>query len=193
MAIENDDQLRDAVAQISCDLADIQTYLGRTNKVDGRIRFPRGFIRTAAECRREFSFVSSDILKKNISYTLMMTDVLRWLATRTDLSATVLNMIVKEGICLLANICESATKEFLYGKGGSKPYKDRTRKLVELSIIDQDLKTDIDWLWDTRGRLHLYTLDQRDDWKYERTDYKRARRALSRLCDHLNEHANTGS
>jgi hypothetical protein len=49
-----------------------------------KIRFPRGYLRTAQHFRKRFWFVRDDNLRRNIAYSLILSDVYRWLLNRTD-------------------------------------------------------------------------------------------------------------
>ena len=51
---------------------------------------------------------------------------------------------------------ESVTKVYLKGKcGKKKDYKYRTTYLVAQNIIKQQLKIDLDWLWDMRNKMQF--------------------------------------
>lgn len=166
-------------------LQHIQNELGRKNDVRGRIRFPRRFIRTASELRRELPHFGKEVQRRNVSYALIMTDVLRWLAIRTDLKGAALSMIVKEGICILGAICEWMTKEGTRGHASSRPYCQRTKKLVELNLIDDNLKEELDWIWDVRCNEHLHEVRHLEHEVYTRAHYNRALRAYRGLRDKL--------
>lgn len=43
------------------------------------MRFPRGYLRTAAEARTRLGFLEHSHLKSNISYTMLLSDVQHWL------------------------------------------------------------------------------------------------------------------
>jgi hypothetical protein len=187
--IESDAQLFEVVARVSADLQDIQNYLGQEGHQDAKFRFPRGFIRTAAHFRQRFNFLNDETLRRNVAYTLILSDVYRWLLNRTDISRTAKEMIIKEGICLVGSICESVTKDVLEGVVGKKRgYKDRTQYLSDNEIIDGDLKDELDWVWDTRNNEHLFLVEIREHEHYKLPDYNRAIRALKKLRDQLDEH-----
>jgi len=86
--IENDEDLRHAVADAGALLQQINDYVQEHpgTIVDVKVRFPRGFLRTNAQARRSFAFVGDPTLRSNISYAIMAHDVLRWIIQRTDLS-----------------------------------------------------------------------------------------------------------
>lgn len=53
MAIRSDEELAQKVAEASALLQEIQDYVGRDFSKPVRIRFPRGYLRTAAEAEEE--------------------------------------------------------------------------------------------------------------------------------------------
>mgnify|MGYP001605822026 CR=1 FL=1 len=79
MPIDTDDDLEAAVAKASVLLQQIQDYAQRDFTKAAKVRFPRGYLRTAAQARTRLGFLSSSHLKSNISYTMMLSDVQHWL------------------------------------------------------------------------------------------------------------------
>lgn len=166
MEIKNDRELAEASAKAGELLQAINDYCVAQNKTiadvpESKVRFPRGFIRTAAYQRSRFPFLSCHDLKSNIAYTLMLSDTILWLALRTDISGMAKDMLYKLFLFLVGTVTESTTKEYLKGICG-KSYKTRTEYLEQEGIIDQALKNELDWLWDTRNRMHLFQLDGRE-------------------------------
>jgi len=62
----NDDELKDAVTIVNEHIQEIQNYLGQGPHADGKIRFPRNFIRTAVHFRNHAHMYNSIMLR--ISY-----------------------------------------------------------------------------------------------------------------------------
>lgn len=190
--IESDQELLETVARVNADLQAIQNYLGKENHANAKVRFPRGFIRTAAHFRQRLHFLNDKTLVRNISYALILSDVYRWLLNRTDIAGTAKEMIIKEGICLVGSLCESITKDVLTGVVGRKRgYKDRIQNLVGNEIIDGALQTELDWVWDTRNNKHLFLVEIREHEHYRLSDYNRAVRALRALRGRLETHFST--
>ena len=181
----NPNDLERLVISASEALQAIQNEYGKKNVVETRVRFPRGFIRTATEVRRTLPDLGKKVQRKNVSYALMKNDVFRWLAIRTDLSGTALSMVLKEGISSLGGICEWLTKEATRGHGSRKPYAKRTEKLVDLIVIDSDLKDELDWIWEIRCNEHLHEVTSLEHTMYSRADYNRALKAYSKFRDIL--------
>lgn len=173
MEIGDLNDLRKAAEQAGSLLQEIQNYckqngLNWATCEEAKVRFPRGFIRTAALQRQRFPFVKDRALQDNLAYTLILSDVVLWLKLRTDLWGTPREMLTKLYVFLIGTLCESITKDFLAGVCG-KNYKKRNEFLVERNIITPDLQADLDWLWDTRNRIHLFQLDERE-YENEYTD-----------------------
>lgn len=182
MAITNDEELKAAAAQAGDLLQQIENYLRHTQRSwtdvdEARVRFPRRVIRTAEFQRRRLPFVKADALRTNLAYTLILSDVVLWLELRTDLWGTPKEMLTKLYVFLIGTLCESITKDFLTGKFGGN-YKKRNEFLVDHGVIADDLRQDLDWLWDTRNRMHLFQLDDRE-YVNEYNDQCRRRAVLA--------------
>lgn len=175
------DELIATVAKANEAFQEIQDAYGRSNAVDARVRFPRGFISTAAAARATLPNLGSEVQRRNASYALMNLDVFRWLAVRTDLSGAALSMIVKEAISCLGAVCEWLTKEGTRGNGSSKGFTIRTQRLVDAGGIPAALKPELDWLWDIRCNEHLHEVTDLEHTMYSRQDYNRALAAYKQL------------
>ncbi len=187
MAIENDEQLFLALVQASEQLQLVQEYVQRDFSKSAKLRFPRGYLKTAGQWRHPLRFLADSPLKKNISYTLMLVDVQHWILERTDLAGITRDMIVKLQMFLLGSIVESITKTYLHGICGGN-YKRRTSHLHQQEIISQELCGDLDWLWDTRNNMHLFQVGG-SEWEtnqYTESNYIRAQNAYQGLVTALN-------
>ncbi|MGI9302686.1 MAG: hypothetical protein ACR2RB_08270 [Gammaproteobacteria bacterium] len=185
MTIRNDAELEAAVTQASRLLQEIQDYVGRDQTPKARVRFPRGYLRTTAQARQRLSFLPGSNLKSNVSYTMMLSDVQHWVLSRTDLAGTAKDMVIKLQLFLLGSIVESVTTTVVHGNGGS--YKGRTKHLKRKGIISEKLRSELDWLWDIRNRIHLFGLDN-TEWlstDYTIQNHNRGVRAFSVLLSSL--------
>lgn len=186
--IKNREAAAKAAAEASYLIQQVSNHVSK-NPQDAwhaRLRFPRGFIGTAADKRRNLPFIENETLKRNVSYALMTHDVLRWIAFHTDLSGQAREMIIKEAVCLIGSICESISifpKE--KGLGRSSGYKKRVARLVEMEIIDKKVQRRLDWLWDKRNQEHLYDVPFREFDHYVNGDWYRAVKAYRLLRDGL--------
>ena len=189
MPIRNDRELEQTCRQSGDLLQEIQDYCGRDSRHPlAKVRFPRGYILTANAYRRTLPCVHDAHTQSNLSYALMTLDVLRWLGVRTNLTGTALEMVIKEAICLLGSICECLTvRKGVEGLGRGAGFSNRTTRLVQMGIIEENTKTDLDWIWDIRCREHLVDLDHAEFGHYGPADCNRAIKAFRELRDGLSE------
>jgi hypothetical protein len=187
-AIQNDNELASVVAQVNDGLQAIQNYVGEMKANDNaKVRFPSGFIRTADSQRQRLRFVNDATLRDNLSYMLMLSDVYFWLLQRTSLRGTAQEMVQKAAIFLAGAIIESLTKDYLTNSISKKAnFKQRTQRLLDDGMIDGSLKTDLDWVWDTRNTMHAFLVTEREWNKYDQKQYSRAAKAVSKLIENLN-------
>ena len=191
--INNDDELEVISAEVSAKLQEINDYLGERNHPKGTIRFPRRYLRKCVSHRRRYRFIKDHVLTSNIAYTILQSDVFRWLLNRTDITGQAKEMLIKKNISCIGAIIESVTKAYLKGNtGGGQNYKLRTQTLVTQEIITAESKFELDWVWDVRNKEHLMLLNQREWNLYEMSDLNRAIRALHALRDQLQTHADQG-
>jgi hypothetical protein len=184
--IENDDQLRDAVADVNAHIQAIQDYLGQGSHVDGKMRFPRGFLRQVSHFRSRLGFINDGNLKKNLSYALILSDVFRWIINRTDLAGIAKEMVIKNVIILMGSICESMAIDGTKGVIGKKhSFCERASRMVAEGVIDPDLRDKLHWLWDKRTSIHIYELNHQEYDTYEMADYNKAVTATKELRDSL--------
>ncbi|GMM73909.1 hypothetical protein [Vibrio alginolyticus] len=182
--ITSDEDIPAVVADINEKIQAIQNYLGHRNLDSARIRFPRGYLRSCSTHKQKYPFLESEVLKSNIAYAKMTTDIYQWILNRTDISLTAKEMIIKQGIALLGSVAETIVKEFLKGQpgGGRKQnFKKKVEKLTSDEVISEELQKDLCWLWDTRNGLHLMLLEQKEYNKYSIGDYNRATIILKNL------------
>ena len=183
MPIETDEELAVAVKKAGLLLQEIQDYCGRENRPDAKVRFPRGYLRTASEQRNWLKFVQSKDLKANLSYTLILTDSILWLLVRTDIAATAKDMLIKIFIYLGGALIEGILSDYLTGiVGKQRSFKKRTEYLLENDIISQSLHDDLNWVWDMRNNMHLFLLDGREyENSYNATSHVRCANAFKEL------------
>lgn len=163
MTITNNTELEYAVSHAGDLLQQIQDYCGRNYNASAKVRFPRGFLRTAGEQRGRLHFVDENDLKSNLAYCLILSDTIHWLLTRTDIAATAKEMLIKLHIFIGGTLVESITTNYLKGiRTPKKSYKLRTQSLVDLGVIDTRIQEELDWIWDTRNNMHLFGLTERE-------------------------------
>lgn len=187
MPISTEGELSEAVGKAGELLQNIQDYLGDRKSKEGRVRFPRGFLKGADDYRSKLPRRVESPLRDNIAYALMTTDVLRWLAIRTDITATALDMIIKQGIAIIASVAEALSIQKGHtGLGKGNSFRDRINRYNDTGVINDDLWRDLVWLWKKRQGVHLYDLEHSEyHIGYTRGEYNRARRTLSKFIDAL--------
>lgn len=193
MEINNDNDLEIAVKQAGGLLQDIQDYCAKKNFETAdfpkaKVRFPRGYIRTASFQRKRLHFISEPNLRSNLAYTLILSDVITWLLFRTDIMSTAAEMLRKLYLFLAGTLAESITQNYLKGKC-NKSYKKRIEFLINNNIISRELKDDLDWLWDSRNKMHLFLLNKKEyENDYNIDSHKRCVRAVRGLLKALQSH-----
>lgn len=174
--IRNDGELFEAIDLASEALQDIQNYLGPDCNWDNvKIKFPRGYLRTASHFRRRITFLEDKNIRDNLAYAYVQTDVYLWLLNRTDLSGIAKEMTIKSAIVLIASISETlavAGTKVVIGKKHS--FCARCDKMLEKEIISDGLCADLQWLWNARSAIHIYDINHRELEKYNMDDFNRA-------------------
>ena len=107
MAISDDQELAQAVAQASHLVQQIQDYCGRARREDSKINFPRGLIGTADSYRALCPDYLTAAQKSSVAYGYMYLDVIWWVLARTDLSSIAKEMMIKSAIVTLGTILEA--------------------------------------------------------------------------------------
>lgn len=201
--ISNDKELARAVDIVSKHLQQIQNYLGDDISGKGRLRLPKGYIRSVEHFRTQLFFISNDNIKNNLAYALVQSDVNLWLINRTNLYGVAREMTIKFAITLVGSISETLAitgTEGLIGKKHS--FCERCNRMVEHGIISSRLRDQLHWLWKMRSAIHIYEIEYREYNKYKISDYNRAVSASRSLRKSLglfhtkklqNNHNNCGS
>ena len=188
--IENAQQLRAAVNEAGGLIQEISDYLAQhpEHQRIARLRFPRGYIRTAYYTRQRLEFVQNEVLRRNVSYAIMTHDVLRWLAFRTDIAGQAKEMLIKEAVCLIGTVCESISIfPGEQGLGRNAGFRNRVRRLRDLNVLDDPAVELLEWLWDKRNQEHLYDLPFREWGHYVEADWLRSVEAYQTLTGALRE------
>lgn len=178
-------QLEGLVDTASRALQGIQDECGRERRPDARVRFPRGFIRTVPALRATLPRIGTRVQRSNACYLLMKLDVSRWMIVRTDLWGAPLSMIIKDGIFVIGSLCEWMTKEALRGHGAANRFTTKTARLVELEVINEELKQELDWVWGIRCAAHFGEVTSLEHELYTRPSWDRAILAGRALRDRL--------
>lgn len=184
--ISNDKELLKIVDQVSAGLQEIQDYVGSRQDAKARVRFPRGYIRTASEHRKGLWFLE-DEGRRNISYSMQSFDILRWIANRTDLSGPAKKLLNRVAIVILGSVAEALSIKGTYPDiGKNANFKPRLRRMHEdFGIIDKNLREDLKWLWDQRNSIHLDRVTGPHIELFDVRDVNRANKIIKKLRDRL--------
>ncbi len=187
--ISNDTELENVATKAGKLLQEIQNYLGSDTKPKGKVRFPRGYLRTAAELRKKFWFINDQIALKNISYNLMFIDVLRWLGNRTDIYGTARKMMLKQGLVLFGSLIETICIKCTEGIiGKNKKFKERTKQMVANGMITKQLERDLNLVWDKRSNVHIYLVSLNEHEHYNSDVFNKAKSALDDLRNQMDKY-----
>jgi hypothetical protein len=187
--ITTDRELQEAVANANSLIQAIHDYVGRDERRDARLRFPRGYLRTNIEARRLLPFVRKSTLKNNLAYSIMLAEVYAWILRRTDLAGIAQEMVVKAFLALAGAIAEAVLVDHYEGVMGKRQkYTSRTERLVKDGIIRDEDKVELDWLWEARCRQHLYEINHSEFNAYSDADFPRASAAVNSLVRAFTAH-----
>jgi type I restriction enzyme S subunit len=183
------ESIKQLAGRVGGDLQKLEDLLKTSGDRKIKIRFPRGFLRRASHFRERYWFVRDNNLKRNIGYSLILSDVYRWMLNRTDLWGTPREMLIKEGVCLMGSLTESLTKDAMRGIcGKNQSYSKRLIKMAELCIINDNLRAKLEWLWDYRNHEHLFLIEEWEYGHYTLKHYNNAILALRGLRDALDKY-----
>ncbi len=189
MTITKDTELATAVSEAGVLLQKIQDYCGRSKTDLAKVRFPRGYLRTADNHRGKLSFINNGNLKSNLAYCLSLAESITWLLNRTDIAATAKDMLIKLKlqIFLCGSLVDSITKDYLKNtRTPKRTYKIGTKSLKDLGVINQTLEYDLNWVWDERNKMQLFGLEEREySNNYDNEYLKRARDSTNKLANVL--------
>jgi hypothetical protein len=190
--IKNIDDLKNTIKQVNTSIQEINNFIGPDDpdQFDGSdfmIGLPIGYIRTAEYFRQQIPFIKDKDLSSNIAYTLQLSDFYCWLFNRTNIDLTVREMLIKNGLMLMASICETIAVYVTKGIiGKSHAFCARIDRMITEELIDKDLAIELKDLWTKRKGIHLYELDKAEFNKYKYDDYSSAVILTHRLIDTYN-------
>lgn len=177
-----DRHLRELASDANVALQQIQDLAGREPREAAEVRFPRGYLVEIGRWRLALPFVRSNDVRSMVADALMMHDVQSWLLKRTDLSGHARGMLVKSCIASLGSVAEALVIDATSPPMGKRQkMSSRIEKLRESTVIDEQLASDLSWLWDIRNRQHLHALTEREFDVYTRDDHPRAESTVARL------------
>jgi len=177
-------EIQTLIKRISSDLQTLEELLQAGDIERVEIRFPRGIIRRADEFKNRLIFIQGYVLKTNVAYHLMLSDVYRWILNRFDISLTAKEMLIKEGISLIGNIIESIVKYI--ATNIEKPsseigFKRACTIIAKHGVITSEQKEELTWIWGMRCKEHILNLKNTEYNKYTIEHYNKAIRVWHNL------------
>jgi hypothetical protein len=189
-------KIKNTVDSIGEQLKNLEIMLKKMEISETQIEFPGGVITTAHGHRNKLPFVLEDNLRSNISYHLMLDDVLYWFLKRFGFYLTVKEMLIKIAIANIGNIIESVILHIAKKKNPDKSKKMGIHKginvLIRERIVKRKIKKDLEWVWGVRCKQHFESVKKREFGIYELEDYIRAWDIWLELSEQLKEASQKG-
>jgi len=185
-------ELNKLAESISYKLQRMEDLISKNNIKEEEIplfRFPRKVIREAHKYKEEIKFIDDEIIKSNIAYTWMVTDVYRWLITRTDIDFAAKSLLIKQWIIATASIIEAIVTYIAsqITKREIKSVNTAVKILFQSNIIkEEDMKALKD-IWGQRNKIHIGNIKEKEYAKYSENDYLKAIQTLQTLINRLNK------
>lgn len=150
------------------------------------ISFPCGVIRTVSRFEELYP-CEDEGLGKNIAYTLLGVDVLRWLLNRFNILGIAQEMIIKTAIVMVVSVIEGLVYEKVkkLGDTPAKKFSKNIKKLKKQKVISSELYQRLEEIRYNRNNVHLYLPGTKEFQKYELKDYNEAITALKLLRSEL--------
>jgi len=168
--------VKDSIEQLAYEIgSDLQKIEGiypqdSSNSLQIKIPFPLGVLGKVEDFMKELSFLSDKILKRNLAYHLLLADFYKWFLDRFNILFTGQEMLIKEAIGLYGRICAAVVANISGRKGFMPGVKDISKN----RIIDDILKEDLEWLWNTRCKEHIENLKEVEYEKYSLENFEKA-------------------
>ena len=154
-----------------------------------KIRFPRGTIRTVRHFEHRLRFLQDDVVKRNIAYTLQLTDVNQWLVNRFDIGLSAGSLFMKQATITVITIMEAILYADWSQRHPALKRIPRFAQLIDLAAregrISPSLKIELHQVRDIRNNIHLSRVSQAEGSKYTIVQYQHVVLIQQRLIDEL--------
>lgn len=181
--------LEQAVSEINVRIQAIDEFLGANDESrlseEYLMRLPRNYIRTASCFRESLNIIDDEVLRKNISYHLQLSDLYSYIMNRMHIWGVIRDMIVKYQVVNMAAITESILSHVAPKRCNTKNL--RVGYLVTKNLIDEDVKSELDWLWGVRNGVHIHEVRHPEIGVYTDEMFDRAMLAVKCLIDALEQ------
>jgi len=189
--IKNDVDLQRSVDIVSEHLQAITDFIkdNKSERPSARIKFPRRYFQTVYSIKKKFPWLDDSVVKSNVSYHYMYLDTMRWIANFTDIYAVPQSMIYKNAIVAYASISECliyhAAKKVNLVEERTLP---QARRLHSLSVLSEDLVEEIEWLWNSRHKVHIHLVTEPEWDRYSADHANRSARIVDQIERELSIH-----
>jgi len=192
--IKNDIDLKDRILIGSEMIQLVNDFLGGEDPViydkrDFKFRLPRGYIRHINTIKDGLHFISEDVFKSNLAYTLQLTDLFTWILNRTDISLSLQSLLYKYSVVVYGNIADDLIKG--YHKQLGFKGQGKLDKLITEGIIPARRKKRLKKLSDLRNNVHLLKLTEKEYAMYDGNIYNYASETVGMLLIDLEKHSNS--
>jgi hypothetical protein len=163
--------LQDQLSEIiSKDLQKLEELL--PDNVQVNLAVPKGIVRRVQDILPEYSFVSSNTIRRNICYAIEALDFYRWIINRFKLYGPVSGYLYKTGIMFTDMIVEAMTRDFLKQRE-VRLNKKHSRNITKLRSqgVPVKLCERIEKLHNRRSNIHLYLVSDLEATKYTLRDW----------------------
>lgn len=153
------------------------------------IRFPRGFIRTRSYHEKRLSFLPDGVAKRNIAYTLQVTDVNRWMLNRFDLRGPAQSLFIKQAAITLISVLEAVLQTVwnTENPGTTKSLKffQLINKTEFAGMLSQSTASALHNARQFRNQIHVQSVATPEWDRYGLSDYNKTIKTLQMLLDNL--------
>ena len=160
---------------------------------DIQISIPHRVMSYARTYQKQLAFLDNSVLKKNISYLLMLNDLNFWIGRRFSLVPGIKDMLYKNIITNFGFAIEGINKSLAKKLSGSKEvgFDSASTILKDNQLITEIMRKEIRWIYDIRNKQHYDTLPYVEFEHYTERDCKKARRIWNNYLQQVQSHSQT--
>jgi len=154
-----------------------------------KIGVPRGVMSYAKTYQKRLSFLNDDVLKRNISYLLMLNDLYIWVLRRFQLVPGIGDMLIKNIITNFGFAIEGINKSIAKNLINKKEigFDSASTILMKNKLITKNMKKEIRWVYDIRNKQHYDTYPKLEFGHYTLKDYKKAKKIWENFVESIRE------
>ncbi len=177
------------VSELGQGLQSLENHIAAETLPPAKIRFPRGTIGTVRHFEHRLRFLQDDVVKRNIAYTLQLTDVNQWLINRFDLGLSAGSLFMKQATITVITVMEAILYADWSQRHRSAKRIPRFVELIDLagrdSRISRPLQSELHKVRDIRNNIHLARVGEAEGRKYDIGQYRHVVLLQQRLIEAL--------